>query len=69
MVTVCRAQGVSLQDEGGVAGLSEAHRDAVEAREDFWSMSGEFIHRHQVMPREHVVCSERVIIPNSVKID
>ena len=32
----------SLQEEGGVADFSEADRDAMEARKDFWSLSGGF---------------------------
>ena len=46
--------------------MSSADRDAVEAREDFWSMSGEFISRHHVAPREHLH-AEKVIIHTSVK--
>ena len=41
----------SLQEEGGVADISEADRDAMEAREDFWSMSGDPVYRHHVTPR------------------
>ena len=33
--------------------MSEADRDAMEARRDFWSVSGGFMYRH-VMPREQV---------------
>ena len=36
---VQNAKGSSLQKESGVADFSEADRDAVEATEDFWSMS------------------------------
>ena len=32
-----------LQKEGGVADFPEAGRDAMEATEDFWSMSGQFL--------------------------
>ena len=35
------ARSDSVQEEGRVADFSEADRDGVEAREDFWSMSGE----------------------------
>ena len=42
----------SLQEERGVADTSEDDSDAVEAREEFWSVSGEFLDRHHVMPRE-----------------
>ena len=44
----------SLQEEGGVADFSEADRDAMEVMEDFWSMSGENIYRHNVTPREQL---------------
>ena len=43
-----------MQEECGVADFSEADRDDMEAREDFCSMSGEFIYRHHVMFREHL---------------
>ena len=46
------ARSVSLHEEGGVADFSEADRDPLSASEDFCSMSGKFIHRHHVMPRE-----------------
>ena len=42
----------SLQEEHGVADTSEDDRDAVEAREEFWNVSGEFLDRHHVMPTE-----------------
>ena len=48
----------SLQEEGGVADVSEADRDAMEAREDFWSMSGEFIYDHHVVPSEQLYLLE-----------
>ena len=44
----------SLQEEGGVADFSGLIRDAMEARADFWSMSGGFFYCHFVMPREHL---------------
>ena len=47
------ASGGSVQGEGGVADISEPDRDAVEAREDFWIMSGEFLYRNHVMSREN----------------
>ena len=33
----------SLHEAGGGADFSEADRDAMELRKDFWSISGEFI--------------------------
>ena len=33
----------SLQEDGGVADFSDADCGAMEAREDFWSMFGEFL--------------------------
>ena len=54
-MTLCSAQGVTLSvKKAGVANVSEADRDAVEAGEDFWSMSGEFLYRHHVTPREQL---------------
>ena len=47
-----RARIHSLQREGGVADVSEADRDAVEAREI--SRVCLWIHRHHVMPREQL---------------
>ena len=41
-MTLCRAQGISLQQEGGVAHFFEADRDPVEEREDIWGLSGNF---------------------------
>ena len=43
----------SLQ-QGGVADFSEADRDALEARREFWTVSEEFSLRHHVMPREQL---------------
>ena len=39
----------SSQEEGRVADFSEVVRDAMEARGDFWSMSGEFICRYHAI--------------------
>ena len=44
----------SLQEEDGVADFSEADPDAMEAREDFQSVSWEFVYRHHVVPREQL---------------
>ena len=46
------ARGDSLQEEGRVAGSSEAGRDAVEAGEAFWTR----------------VCTDKVINPNFFQI-
>ena len=48
------ARGDSSQKEGGFANVSEADRDATEAREDFWHMSAAFIYCHHVKPREQL---------------
>ena len=37
------ARSDSLQEEGVAVDLLEADRDAAEAREDFWSMSGQLV--------------------------
>ena len=39
------------EEEEGVADSSEADRDAMEARGDSRSMSGDFFYHHHVMPR------------------
>ena len=59
----------SLHEEGGHADISEADRDVVEAREDIWSMSGEFVDRHYVGARKKSVCTDRVLISNSSNKD
>ena len=48
------AKSSSLQEEGALADCSEADRDAMESREDFWNMSGELISRHHVMLPEQL---------------
>ena len=63
------ARGDSLQEEGGVTDFSEADRDAVEAREDFWSVSGFiFLNRHHVMHREQLHVPKESSFPKSIKI-
>ena len=54
-----------MHEEGGYADMSEADRDAVGAKEDIWSMSGEFVDRHHVGAQRTSVCIDRVIISNS----
>ena len=39
-----------------------------DARNDFWSMSGNFIYRHHVEPRVKTLLSERRIIPCSTEV-
>ena len=48
------ARNDSSQQEGGVADFFEAGCDALQAREDSWSMTGRLFYRHRVMPREQV---------------
>ena len=47
----------------GVVDSSEADRDAVEAKEDVWSTSGEIIYHHHVMPREHLYVPKESSFP------
>ena len=58
----------SLQDESGNVDFSEADRDAMEAREDIRSMSRGIY----LSPPRHIwrtnVCTDRVVIPNSVDV-
>ena len=56
-------KGDSLQEEGGVADFSGADRDAVEAREDFWRMAGEFTCRNHVVPSEIVCVPKEPSVP------
>ena len=49
------------------ADFSETDRDATEAREDFWSLSGEFMYRHDVVPREQWYMSKESSIPSTTK--
>ena len=42
-----------LQGGGGVPDSSEADRDVMDTREDFWSMSGGFLFRHHTVPSHH----------------
>ena len=46
-----------------VADVSDADREAMEAREDFWSMSGECIYRHHVLPREQLYVPKESSFP------
>ena len=50
------------QEEGGAADFSEVGGDAVEAREDFWSLSDECANRHRVVPQKKLACTESVCI-------
>ena len=50
--------GDPLQEEGEVADISEADRDAVEPREDFWSMSGEYL-SPPCHAQRRIVCTEQ----------
>ena len=56
----------SLQEEDGVADFSGADRDPLEAREDVWRMSVFF--SKPCGAQRTIVCTERLLIPNSVKI-
>ena len=67
-MTFCDAQGVdSLQEEGGVADFLEADRGAAEAREDFWSMSGEPIYRNYVISEEQLRVPKEPSFPIALK--
>ena len=57
----------SLQEEESQT-FPEADRDRRGSKRSVWSVSGELIYHHHVMPREHLYVPERVIIPNSVRI-
>ena len=59
------ARSDSMQEEVGVADSSEADRDAIEARADFWSMSEEF---YQAISRKFVSRTKLARICLSVTI-
>ena len=42
-------------------------KDDVEARNDFWSMEGDFIHRHHVEPRVQLHGPKEETFPNPLK--
>ena len=56
------------ESEGSLSPPQDSFPDAGEAINDFWSMSGNFIHRHHVEPRVKTLLAERRIIPFSTKI-
>ena len=63
-MTVCRAQGVdSLQEDDEFADVSEADRDAMEAREDVRSIFGELVYRHYVMLGEDFYVPKKFSFP------
>ena len=45
-----------------------SYPDAGEARNDFWSLSGNFIYRHHFLTQSQTLLAERRIIPYSTKI-
>ena len=55
------------ESEGSLPQPQDSLLDAGEATNDFWSMSGNFIHRHHVEPRVTLL-AERRIIPYSTEI-
>ena len=61
------AKGHSLQEEGGVADLSEVDCDAIEEREGFWSMSGKMFIAFVSCPENNGMY-RRAIIPNSFEL-
>ena len=46
----------------------DSTRDDAEAKNDFWSMTGDFIYRHHVEPRGRIVHAERRIISYSDEV-
>ena len=56
-------KGVTLCKKQTELRTSEADLEAVEAREDCWSISGEFIYRHHVRPREHLYLPKESSFP------
>ena len=56
-----------VQQEGGVADSSGADSDAMEAREDLWSMSGKFFCRHHVTPGDQLYVAKESSFSTLVK--
>ena len=56
------------ESEGSLPQPQDSFPDAGEAINDFWSMSGSFIHRHHVEPRVKPFFAERRIIPCSTEV-
>ena len=56
------------ESEGSLPQSQDSLPDAGEGINDFWSMSGNFIHRHHVEPRVKTLLAERRIIPFSTEI-
>ena len=46
----------------------DSYPDAVEAKNNFWSTSGNFIYHHHVEPRVKTLLAEKRIIPYSTEI-
>ena len=63
-------QGNSLGESEGSPPPSpqDSYPDAGKARNDFWSMSGNFIYLHHVEPRVKLWLADRRIIPYSTEI-
>ena len=57
------------ESEGSLPPPQDSLPDAGEAINDFWSMSGNFIHRHHVEPRVKLLLAERRITPCSTEIN
>ena len=56
-----------MHEECGVEDFSEADRDAMEAREDVWRMSGGCFLKANMSCCENIACTERVVIPIPLK--
>ena len=56
------------ESEGSLPQPQDSLPDAGEARNDFWSMSGNFIYRHHVETQSQTLLAERRIIPYSTEI-
>ena len=56
------------KSEGSLPPPQDSLPDAGEAANDSWSMSGNFIYRHQVEPRVKTLFAERRTIPDSTEI-
>ena len=55
------------ESEGSLPPPQDSYPDASEARNDFWSMSGNFIYRHHVEPRVKLYSPRQESFPFSLK--
>ena len=75
--TLMRDHPIRGEEQGNLRGESDGSSSTPfqdsplcdgDARNDLWSMSGNFIYRHHVEPRVKTLLAERRIIPYSIEV-